>query len=353
MKIKTTKIKGLLDVHFKTKRPLLLMGPAGLGKTSIVKQYAADKGVKVFEYRAAYCEPGDLKGLCNPDKDGETMRFLRPEDFPPESEENCILFFDEINRASTAVMNCILQATDGSGRIATHKLPKGCLVIAAVNPDDASHNVNSMDFALVNRFNIVSLEYDHSAILDYAKKSKWNSKVIGFITAEKGIFSGDRHFDGNENLPTPRTLEFLSAMESAGTEDTDIHRAIACGLLGESIGLQYHAYATGEQPLTVAELLEDSAESVKRAKKLSDPKGLRSDLISSTNSEITELYKGSAVSPENHKKIIDYFNVIPADLAAATLKSICNAKPELVDQFQAETKLMKRLGERLKGADAA
>jgi hypothetical protein len=314
----------------------------------MVKQFAQEQGVKVFEYRAAYCEPGDLKGLCNPD--GDVMRFLRPEDFPPETEENCILFFDEINRASTAVMNCILQATDGSGRIATHKLPKGCLVVAAVNPDDKDHTVNAMDFALVNRFNIVNLEYDHNAVIEYARKAKWNSKVIGFISAEKGIFSGERTFDGNGNLPTPRSLEFLSAMETAGTADLDIHRAIACGLLGDAIGLQYHAYATGEQPLTVAELLDDSKASVARAKKLSDPKALRSDLLNATSNEIAEVYKTQEVSDENHKIFIDYFGVIPADLAAGTLKAICNAKPELVDRFQSETKLMKRLGERLKTA---
>jgi hypothetical protein len=278
------------------------------------------------------------------------MRFLRPEDFPPETDENCILFFDEINRASTAVMNCILQATDGSGRIATHKLPKGCLVIAAVNPDDANHTVNSMDFALVNRFNIVSLEYDHSAVIDYARKAKWHQKVIGFMSAEKGIFSGERTFDGNANLPTPRTLELLSDAEKAGTNDLDLHRAIACGYLGDSIGVQYHAYATGEQPLTVADLLDDNEASVKRAKKLSDPKALRSDLISATNNEIADLYKNSDVSASDHAKLIDYFQVIPADLAAGTLKAICNAKPELVDTFQAETKLMKRLGDRLKAA---
>lgn len=347
MKLKASKVPSLLATHYKSKTPLLLIGPAGLGKTSMVKQFGAERGVNVYEYRAAYCEPGDLKGLCA--QDGDAMKFLRPEDFPPESDENCILFFDEINRASTAVMNCILQATDGSGKISTHKLPKGCLVIAAVNPDDASHNVNLMDFALANRFNIVQLDYDSSVLIDYARKSNWNRKVIGFMQAEKGLFSGERHYNGASNMPTPRSLERLSDLENAGIDDSDVHRAIACGLLGDAIGLQYFAYATGEQPVSVIELFDDSEAALKRVKKLSDPKGLRSDLLSATSSEIVRLFtERDSIAKGEHKAIVEYFATIPADLAAAALKAICNAKPEYVDIFQSETKLMKRLGERLK-----
>ena len=62
-------------------------------------------------------------------------------------------------------MNCILQASDGSNKIANNRLPKGCLVIAAVNPDDANHTVNMMDFALVNRFSVVTLDYDVGSVL--------------------------------------------------------------------------------------------------------------------------------------------------------------------------------------------
>lgn len=352
MQVKINKLASILEVHYKTKRPLLVIGPAGTGKTTSIKQFAKDKGVNLYEYRAAYCEPGDLKGLCNPD--GDVMKFLRPEDFPPETDENCILFFDEINRASTAVMNCILQATDGSGRIATHKLPKGCLVVAAVNPDDSNHTVNSMDFALINRFNVVQLEYCHNSLIEFAKRNKWNGKVIGFLSAERGIFAGGRDYDGQNNLPTPRSLEYLSDMENATIDDNEVHKAVACGLLGPKIGLQYHAYATGEQPITMHELLEDTEAALKRAKKLAAPASLRADLLGGTNSEIVEYFKANeTVTPAAFEAIVDWFITIPADLSAAVIKQVCSQKPALIDKFQAETKLMKRLGERLKTTAAA
>ena len=351
MKVSASEVKDLLETHFKAKRPLLLIGPAGLGKTSMVKQFAAAKGVNVYEYRAAYAEPGDLKGLCNPE-DG-IMKFLRPEDLPPESDENCILFFDEINRASTSVMNCILQASDGSNKIATHKLPKGCLVIAAVNPDDANHTVNMMDFALVNRFNVVTLDYDVNSVLNYAKAAKWHHSVVTFLSVEKSVFSSAVEYDGQSNKATPRSFEYLSDMEKAGlSANKASHRATACGLLGDALGLQYFAFASGSQPITWAEIIAANQSAVSRAETMSDPESTRADLLASTNDSIHDHMTTHKATKTEIKKVVAYFMVIPADIVAAFLQKLTQADPSYAELFQAEKALMERLGQRLSSTTA-
>jgi hypothetical protein len=341
-----------LDLHFVTKRPLMLRGPAGVGKTAIVKAYAAAKGVKVFEYRIAYCEPGDLKGLCDP-KDG-MMTFLRPDDLPRETDVNAILFLDEVNRGSMSVMNCVMQATDGSARIGSHKLPPGCLVIAAVN-GDSGYNVNSMDPALRSRFAIIDVEYDRTCLLDYAKAAGWHPRVLGFIAAERNLFAKAADDDGESNHCNPRTLNYLSDMEHAGLIDsTSHHLETSIGLLGPNIGREYHAYANGEQPITLAELF--SADGVARAKRLSAPDNLRADLLGVTNGEIVAFYAKQAPASlvaSEHEAIVNYLQVLPADLAVGVLKTVCTARPEYTDKFQAETKLMRRLGERLTKTEGA
>jgi len=346
--MKMNKVADLLALHFKTKRPLLLIGPSGVGKTTAVKAFAKAMGVGYYEYRAAYCEPGDLKGLCNPGPNDE-MNFLRPNDLPPKDAKDSILFLDEINRASTSVLNCLMQATDGSGRIATHELPEGLLVVAACNPDNANHLVNSMDFALVNRFNVVEIDYDKNVLLKYGKEKAWHPKVLGFIAAESSLFT-EQKFDGTHNVVTSRSLEYMSDMEKAGLgEDLELHRITSQGLLGQKLGLQYHAYATGEQPVTVEELRSDK-DAMKRIKKFSDPKAIRSDLISVTNGGLVDWFKDNAAEKfdkKTQKTIVSYLSTIPADSAVGVLKSIFMFRPELVDTFQNESELMDRFGDRL------
>jgi hypothetical protein len=345
--MKPNEIKDVLDLAFVTKRPIMLRGPAGVGKTAIVKAFADSKGVKVFEYRLAYSEAGDLKGLCNPSADGTSMEFLRPVDFPGENDENAILFLDELNRGASSVINCVMQASDGSGRIGTHKLPKGCLVVAAVN-GDTGYNVNSMDLALRSRFAVYDVEYDRNALLAYARANAWNPRVIAFIGTEKNLFSSTADDDGVSNLCTPRTLNYLSDMENAGLIDRpNLHLETAIGLLGPKIGREYHAFATGEQPITLDELFNDDG--MTRVKKFCKPENLRSDLLGLTSGEIVSLYTAAAPKDEQHAIVVKYLETLPADLAYGVLKSICTARPEYTDKFQAETSLMRRLGDRLKG----
>lgn len=349
--MKMNLINDILDLHFLTKDPVCFVGPAGIGKTQAVHAFGAAKGVKVFEYRLAYSEPGDIRGLPIAMENG-VMKFTRPEDLPSLEDENCIIFLDEINRATIPMQNGVMQMTDGSGRVGTHILPKGCLVVAAMNPDNANYMVNALDQALVSRFSMVPVDYDRNVLLSYARDKNWHPKVLGFIAMEANLFSsGD--FDGETNTATPRSLERLSRAEHAGLSNkNDVHKITAIGLLGPKIGVEYYNYATGEQPITFDELIHDK-DILKRVKKLSDPLAMRSDLLGITNTSIALYYSGFSgekVDAKVQARIVAYLEIIPADLAVGLLKTIFLSRPEMVDTFQAEDRLMTHLGERLKSA---
>jgi len=351
--MKMNLIDAVLDLHFATKDPVCFVGPAGVGKTQAVKAWAKHKRVKCFEYRLAYSEPGDLRGLPVALENG-VMRFTRPEDLPSLEDENCVILLDEINRGTTPMQNAVMQMTDGSGRIGSHILPKGTLVVATMNPDnDNSYMVNSLDKALVSRFSMVPVDYDRSVLLQYARDNKWDSRVIGFISMEVNLLSGNDEFDGQTNVATPRNLERLSNAEKAGlSKSPDIHKITSAGLLGPKVGQEYFAYATGAQPVSLDELLHNTEAAIKRTRKFSEPKAMRGDLLGVTNSAIGEHFKsmGDKMDKKTQKVIVKYLETIPADLAVGVLKTIFMFNPNLVDAFQAEESLMERLGERLKAA---
>jgi len=51
---------------------------------------------------------------------------------------------------------------------------------------------------------------------------------------------------------------------------------------------------------------------------------------------------------KNFKKIVEFLEIIPADLAAGTLQNILQENNTFIDMFQAEEQLMYRLGNKLK-----
>ena len=51
------------DLGLPTKMPRYLTGPAGLGKSSVVKMIAEKRGMKVVDIRLSELEPADLVGM--------------------------------------------------------------------------------------------------------------------------------------------------------------------------------------------------------------------------------------------------------------------------------------------------
>lgn len=132
---------------------VLMEGPAGTGKTSLAQQVAQELGLKLKYYSASTLDPFvDLVGLPKPvtREDGtKALEFHRHE----EINEAELVFFDELNRAHTKVMNAVLEMIQ-FGTINGDKLPKLKAVFAACNPADGEYQVTDLDPALIDRFHI-------------------------------------------------------------------------------------------------------------------------------------------------------------------------------------------------------
>ena len=341
-----TLLPELIDLHYQTKRPLMLVGPSGIGKTQGVRQYAKDKGLKLFEYHLASCEPGDIRGICV--VDGDSMRFLRPEDFPKITDEGCIIFFDETNRATKNVINSIMQASDGSGRIANHLLPPGCLTIAAMKPDNLNYIVTSVDEATINRFTVIEFDYEQERLLDYGRRQGWHPTTLGFLSLEKNLFAHAKPFDGLHNRPSSRSMEALSEMEWL-PKSREAHLACSVGRLGPELGMEYHAFAYGAHPVSASELLEGGEETMNR---ISDfVKQGRMDLIGATNNDLLSWLREGGVeafySGNARRTIVAYLMLIPKDIVSGFLTSLIQQNLAFKAVFDNEKALLGAMGEAL------
>ncbi len=153
---------------------ILLRANHGVGKSKVVRQVSStvrkeliEKKVvdlskyrdlkdffPVIDRRLSQMTEGDMVGL--PSTDGETTRFNPPDWFKKACSEPCVLFLDELNRATPEVMQAAFQIVLDR-ELNGWKLHPLTRVYAAIN-SGANYTVNEMDPALLDRFFAIDLE---------------------------------------------------------------------------------------------------------------------------------------------------------------------------------------------------
>ena len=177
VKIDIQDLKYMLD-NTPASQNIMLTGRHGIGKSEILTNYFAEKGMKVVAlFLGQMSDPGDLIGL--PDKSGEKTVFRPPYWFPLDGKP-IVLFLDELNRARPEVLQTIMDLALNR-KLAGRDLPEGSRVIAAVNEGE-EYQLTDLDPALVSRFNVFRFEPSVQEWILWAKKNDLDPRVIGFIS---------------------------------------------------------------------------------------------------------------------------------------------------------------------------
>jgi hypothetical protein len=153
----------LLEVAYRARRPILLEGPTGIGKSQIVAEFARASGLSHVVLDLSLLEPPDLVGLPVI-QDGRT-HYASPAELPTSGRG--ILMLEELNRAEIPVMQPALQLLSAR-RLHAYELPPGWTCVAAVNPEDGDYQVNRLDPALRSRFLQLSVCADRDQWLEWA-----------------------------------------------------------------------------------------------------------------------------------------------------------------------------------------
>src|SRR5437588_6169008 len=148
-------------------RPVFIWGPPGIGKSSIVQQFAASLGLPCVSLLGSQLAPEDLIGV--PQIVDGVSRFCPPSSIA-RAEPYC-LFLDELNACSHEVQKAFYSLIH-ERRIGEYHLPEGSLVIGAGNRAQDSAIVKPMSSALMNRMRPLqrvsvqdSLEWAHANVI--------------------------------------------------------------------------------------------------------------------------------------------------------------------------------------------
>lgn len=144
-------------------RPILLMGPPGIGKTQIMQQIAEETGVGLVSYTLTHHTRQSALGLPFIDKvmlGGEertvtayTMSEIIASvyrEMERTGVKEGILFLDEINCISETLTPMMLQFLQCK-TFGNQQLPAGWVVVAAGNPPEYNKSVREFDVVTLDR----------------------------------------------------------------------------------------------------------------------------------------------------------------------------------------------------------
>jgi len=159
-----------LDIYKESQIVPYLEGESGIGKTSIIEQYAKERGMDCIIMGVASLDHIEFYGRT---VSTDIVAGFNDEKFTVfkksipswvsrivENDHNnkeTLLFIDELNRAEPqnlqSLMNLILKKEFGSDSI---KLPGSLFIVAAGNPvEDGNYLVESLDKAMLSRMAII------------------------------------------------------------------------------------------------------------------------------------------------------------------------------------------------------
>jgi hypothetical protein len=220
-------------------RPVFIWGPPGIGKSSIVQDFAAGVGLPCVSLLGSQLAPEDLIGV--PQIVDGVSRFCPPS-LIARPEAYC-LFLDELNACTHEVQKAFYSLIQDR-RIGEFELPEGSIIIGAGNRQQDSAIVRPMSSALVNRMVHVHLKVSHRDWLDWAYQNGIHPLVIEYIQLRPDhLWSQPPKHE--EPFSTPRSWHMLSdALHAFGEPVPDGYLAtVAYGCLTPAHAGQFKAFA--------------------------------------------------------------------------------------------------------------
>lgn len=253
-----------LNVCINARVPVILWGPPGQGKTSVIQAIAEREQRALEVLLASIREPQDFAGLPSITNGRATL--VAPDWAQRLSEDgNGILFMDEVNTAPPAVQAALL-------RVSLDKVAGDChlgertSIVAAANPPEQAADGWDLAPPLANRFchlewslpaevvrNGLSGEWPAFTVPAVSQEtlqlaiSEEKAIVGGFLTARPDLTtvlpSGTA--DQGRAFPTPRswnTMLEASAWVTASGLDDSVRRMVVRGCLGPGASAEYLTY---------------------------------------------------------------------------------------------------------------
>ena len=234
--------KEALKAAFRAKRPVMLWGPPGIGKSEAVMELGEELGREVIDVRLALWDPTDLKGMPFYNPQSQRMDWAPPCELPLPGS-TAILFLDELPSAVPSVQAAAYQLIHNR-RVGTYRLPEGVDIVAAGNREGDRGVTYRMPKPLANRFLHLEMKDDFDSWLGWALSKGIHQDVVGYLTFAKSDFMQFDPKAAELAFPTPRSWRFVSDFlnDQALETNQDILDDLVMGAVGVGVGMKFMAH---------------------------------------------------------------------------------------------------------------
>ena len=237
--------KAAIRKAFKTKRPLFLWGPPGIGKSDIIHQLGSELSAHVIDIRLSLWEPTDIKGIPYFDSNTGTMVWGAPSELPTDEFAKqfpaVILFLDEMNSAAPSVQAAAYQLILNR-RVGQYRLPDNVLIVAAGNREADKGVTYRMPAPLANRFVHLEMRVDFDDWAQWATDNRVHKDVVGYCTfAKKDLYDFDPK-SSSRAFATPRSWSFVSELLEDEDTPESVLMDLISGAVGEGLAVKFMAH---------------------------------------------------------------------------------------------------------------
>lgn len=262
-------------------RPVLLMGPPGIGKTQIMEQIASECGIGLVSYTITHHTRQSAVGLPmikTEEFEGKeysvteyTMSEIIAGVYKAVKEQGHregILFIDEINCVSETLIPTMLQFLQCK-TFGNQKVPEGWIIVAAGNPPEFNRSVREFDMVTYDRLRVINIDADLEVWREYAREREIHNAILSYLDIRpQNFYRAEADVDG---------LKFVTAR---GWEDMS-----SLMYVYEELGISINAGVVGEF-LHNEDIAEDFAAYYDLYNKYRDDYGINNILAGNATSDI-------------------------------------------------------------------
>ena len=208
-------------------RPILLMGPSGIGKTAVIEQAAGECGVGLVSYTITHHTRQSAMGLPFIKEKSFGGKMYSVTEYTMSeiiaSVYECmertglsegILFLDEINCVSETLAPAMLQFLQCK-RFGNQEVPEGWIIVVAGNPPEYNKSVKDFDIVTLDRVRRIDVKEDYSVWKEYAMRRSVHEAILSYLEIRKENFYSFRTDGYGKSFVTARGWEDLSEILKA------------------------------------------------------------------------------------------------------------------------------------------